>query len=198
MSAVPSFDEVYARYKPYAAGVAKHIHWRTGSRFPLDDMVADALVGLWKAIKDFQPGRDVPIGAYISERARGEVLDGLRRDDRFPRGHADRLRLQEKMVPDHLSIDVERLNDDGGHVSGLAAILLDPAPAIGRRLERRDECRRALVGLSREERTCMTLHFGEGLTQAEVARALGVSDSYVSLICAEAVRKVRRNARARS
>ena len=198
MSSVPNFNDLFDQYKSYAAGVAKHIHWRTGSRFRMEDLVADALVGLWKALKDFQPTGDLPIQGYIAIRARGEVLDGLRREDRFRRGHSNRLRLQGEGVPDHLSIDAERLNDDGGPVAGLASILFDRSPAIGLRAQLRDECRRALVGLSQRERTCLMLHFGESLTQREVARALGVSPSCVSLICAEAIRKVRRNAKGRS
>lgn len=46
---------------------------RKGVRY--DDAYADGLIGLWKALKDYDPAKG-PFGPYAHRRITGEILDG--------------------------------------------------------------------------------------------------------------------------
>ncbi len=56
------------------------------SRMDPDDAFGAGLLGYWKAVKDFDPERRVPWGAYARLRIRGAVLDEARRLDPIGRG----------------------------------------------------------------------------------------------------------------
>lgn len=72
-------------------------------RYPLryDDAYADALVGLWKACRDWQPDGGSRFDRYAWERMRGEILEGVRRASPLTRGQVKR------RVPPQRSLDAD-------------------------------------------------------------------------------------------
>src|SRR5699024_10322514 len=50
-----------------------------------DDLVSLAYLGLFDALKRFEPERDNKFNTYASFRIRGSIIDGLRREDWLPR-----------------------------------------------------------------------------------------------------------------
>lgn len=62
---------------------------RTASHLPRnvsrDDLVSFGLMGLFDALKKFEPARDLKFDTYASFRIRGAIIDGLRKEDRLSR-----------------------------------------------------------------------------------------------------------------
>jgi len=59
-----------------------------------DDLISLAYMGLFDAIKRFEPNRDLKFDTYASFRIRGSIIDGLRKEDWLPRS----LREKAKQV----------------------------------------------------------------------------------------------------
>ncbi|PXW92506.1 RNA polymerase sigma-28 (SigD/FliA/WhiG) subunit [Streptohalobacillus salinus] len=60
-----------------------------------DDIKSLALLGLYDAIKKFEPARDLKFDTYASFRIRGAIIDGLRKEDWLPRSSRDRTKKIE-------------------------------------------------------------------------------------------------------
>jgi RNA polymerase sigma factor for flagellar operon FliA len=62
---------------------------RTASHLPpnvgKDDLISYGMMGLYDAIKKFEPARDLKFDTYASFRVRGAIIDGLRKEDWLPR-----------------------------------------------------------------------------------------------------------------
>lgn len=62
---------------------------RTASHLPpnvvKDDLKSYGMMGLYDAIKKFDPERDLKFDTYASFRVRGAIIDGLRKEDWLPR-----------------------------------------------------------------------------------------------------------------
>lgn len=79
--------------------VSFHVE-RIGSHLPKsvsnDDVKSYALIGLYDAIKKFDPSRDLKFDTYASIRIRGAIMDGLRKVDWLPRTLRDKVKKVEK------------------------------------------------------------------------------------------------------
>ncbi|WP_284139975.1 MULTISPECIES: FliA/WhiG family RNA polymerase sigma factor [unclassified Virgibacillus] len=68
--------------------VSFHVE-RTASHLPSmiskDDLRSYGLLGLFDALKKFEPSRELKFDTYASFRIKGAIIDGLRRDDWVPR-----------------------------------------------------------------------------------------------------------------
>lgn len=61
-------------------GLAVRIAARSSGSRSFDERLADAMVGLWKAIRDYDETKGASFKTYATKRIRGEILDGARRD----------------------------------------------------------------------------------------------------------------------
>ncbi len=61
-----------------------------------DDLESFAFMGLFDAIKKFEPERELKFDTYASFRIRGSIIDGLRKEDWLPRS----LREKAKQIED--------------------------------------------------------------------------------------------------
>lgn len=59
------------------------------------DLESFALMGLFDAIKKFEPDRELKFDTYASFRVRGSIIDGLRREDWLPRLLRDKIKRIE-------------------------------------------------------------------------------------------------------
>lgn len=79
--------------------VSFHVE-RIGSHLPKsvskDDVKSYGLIGLYDAIKKFDPSRDLKFDTYASIRIRGAIMDGLRKVDWLPRTLRDKVKKVEK------------------------------------------------------------------------------------------------------
>jgi RNA polymerase sigma-B factor len=147
-----------------------------GRAEPLDDLVQVGAIGLIKAVDGFCVERGADLGAYAVPTIVGELRQH-RRHDAWP-----------VRVPGTVS---------SGERRRLGAAPLDdalPEPAAEAELER-GEMRALLSGafrtLSRRQRRIVALRYYRDLSQARIAREVGLSQPQVSRELATALAKMR-------
>lgn len=136
-----------ALYRECASDVHRYAHSLLGDRAGAEDVTALAFERLYRSRSRLDASRGTP-RALLFTIARNAALDELRRRGRRREG--------EHPPEGHA---------DPGSEAGLAAV------------EQRAELRRALAELSPREREVVLLKFHGGLTNVELARVLGVSES---------------------
>jgi len=78
--------------------IARRIHGRVPSYISLDDLISAGIVGLLKAIDNFDPDLNIQLNTYAEHRIRGAIMDGLREMDWAPRETRKRSKLIEKAI----------------------------------------------------------------------------------------------------
>lgn len=138
----------------------------------LEDLISIGTIGLIKAVNTFDPERNIKLATYASRCIENEILMHIRKN-------------AGKRVD--VSID-EPLNVDwDGNELLLSDVLSSDEDEVYGAIEHDEDYRllhRAVESLPEREQVIITLRFGLGggreRTQAEVARMLGISQSYIS------------------
>ncbi len=152
-----------------------------------DDLEQIAMVGLLEAIDRFDPSRGFKFETYASSRIQGAIQDELRKIDWMPR--SSRKQHRERM----------KIND-GGEVYGnnnhhfIDELLVDESSDFSKDLSH-EELKNALINIIRDlderDRLVISLYYYEELTMKEIGAILSLSESRVSQIHAEVLRKIR-------
>ena len=137
-----------------------------------DDLISVGTIGLIKAVNTFNAGKNIKLATYASRCIENEILMHIR-----------------KIAPlkAEVSLD-EPINMDGdGNELLLSDVLGTDEDMILKPLEDDVDLRllhQAVGALPEREREIVTMRFGLGgrreLTQKEVARKMGISQSYIS------------------
>jgi RNA polymerase sigma factor (sigma-70 family) len=144
--------------------VVRLLSWKTGNPDVAVDLAQETYLRL--AAKPAEDRVENP-KAYILRTANNLAIDRLRRDRRILQVH---------------------VSNDG------AEDVADPAVSAEQRLiaeERLRQLNQSLLTLAPNVRQALLLNRVEGLTQAEIARRLGVSESMVTKYIAQALRHCR-------
>lgn len=156
-----------------------------------DDLIHCGVLGLMSAFERFDPGRGLAFATYATPRIRGSVLDGLRALDWVPRS----MRQAKAVVPPLLSLEDLRERRDAGE----GGSLLESAPrqeavqdALAELGQDRELIRRGLLRLRDKEQIVITHYYDRSLTLKQVATILGLTESRVCQIHAQALDKLRR------
>ena len=185
-----------------------------------NDLESAGTLGLLRALDRFDPSRGIAFSTYAVQRIRGAILDDLRAGDPAPRSlrrsarqlAAARSRLEQRLgrppasiqVAEALGIDLPTLwrwqaapartmsLDDPTCSAQLESAVGSPAPQ-GTLLEtEQTACLEAAIArLPERERAVVILSFYEGLTLREIGQRLEVTESRVSQIRSQAVRRLR-------
>ena len=138
----------------------------------LDDLVSIGTIGLIKAVKTFNTGKNIKLATYASRCIENEILMFLRRMVKTK---------GEISLDEPLNVDYE------GNELLLSDVLGTDNDVVYKDVEasaEREMLREAISKLSARERQIMDLRFGlsggEERTQKEVADMLGISQSYIS------------------
>ena len=150
-----------ALYREHRDAVYGYVAGLLGDRQSAEDVTALAFERAYRKRDSFRPGRGTP-RVWLFGIARNAALDELRRRKR-----------QAPLVAD--------LPDEG------LAHPADDADAA----ERRTAVSAALRTLPPREREIVALKFAGGLTNAELARVLGVSESNAGTLLHRAITKLR-------
>lgn len=71
-----------------------------------DELRSYGLMGLYDALKKFEPSRDLKFDTYASFRIRGAIIDGLRKEDWMPRTLREKVKkiesVQESMEQEYM------------------------------------------------------------------------------------------------
>lgn len=143
---VAALRQLYARYARTVYVMAAHAVGPTAA----DEVVQDVFVTLWRRADRFEPARG-SLSAWLMAIARHRVLDELASRRRDPAPVAE----------------IE-------HLLGAAADSATQPEEHAEWSERGQAVRRALHGLPAEQRQVLVLAYFGGLSQAEMARRLGV------------------------
>ena len=163
---------------------------------PRDDLESAAMFGLYQAARTYDPARGVPFAAFARQRIRGALLDELRSRDwagRTVRSHVKQVRTAVD--------ELHRANDDSHRASllfydsvylaatesdALAVHDADPHDQV-LKAEQHGYLRDAIMALPERLRTVVIGYFFEERPMLEIAEELGVTDSRISQMRAEAL-----------
>lgn len=147
-----------------------------------DDLISIGTIGLIKGIDTFDPGKGTKLATYAARCIENEILMHLR-SLKKSRG--------EISLYDPIGTDKE------GNEISLLEVLASEGEAISERIENEFEQRILLdkvKNLTQRERLVLQLRYGlmnsPRRTQREIAKALGISRSYVSRIEKKAIQKL--------
>jgi len=194
------------RYAGTSAGV---VDW--------DDLVSVGMMGLIQAHRRFDPSAGRPFEVYAEFRIKGAILDELRRVDPFSQPHRRKVRkltlaIQELTnelgrEPDEAEL-ARFLNLSTAQVRELLAknqtLKFDPVEEIDRHALSNDiavagwsrtdleiALARAIALLDKRNQTILSLYYFEGLSMAEIADTVGVTEARISQLHSAAIKMLR-------
>lgn len=149
-----------------------------------EDLVSIGTIGLMKAVKTFDPNKNIKLATYASRCIENEILMHLRKVSNMK---------AEMSFDEPLSVDW-----DGNELT-LSDVLGTEPNEISETLEYDDEKRllsQIVNALPEKEKNLMVLRFGLGgekdHTQKQLADKMGISQSYISRLEKRILDKIRR------
>ena len=149
----------------------------------LEDLVSIGTIGLIKGINTFHRDKNIKLATYASRCIDNEILMHLRKI--------------KKLKPE-VSIDASLSYDQDGHELRLEDILGTEADIVTKGVETDDDKKlmiNEVLRLEPRDRDIMILRYGllgqEEKTQKEVAKMLGISQSYISRIEKKVIKRLR-------
>ena len=148
-----------------------------------EDLVSIGTIGLMKAVKTFNPEKNIKLATYASRCIENEILMHLRKVNNIK---------SEMSFDEPLSVDW-----DGNELTLRDVLGTDPNDVF-EEIEYDDEkrlLRQTVAALPEKERNLMTLRFGldgnESLTQKQLADKMGISQSYISRLEKRILQKIK-------
>ena len=164
-----------------------------------DELVNTGIIGLIKAIDKFDESK-AQFSTYAYIKIRGEILDYLRSLHIMPRSMREKIRKEKeegKDVPlSNLAIMISMEKAIGGDDNSLRLIDV----IVSEDLSPEDQAIHSQIGekiveameqLSEKERRTLQMFFFEEKEPKEIASALGISQSRVSQIKSQAIKKLK-------
>lgn len=130
----------------------------------LDELLQWGAIGMMEASQRFNTSHGISFQAFASQRIRGAMIDGLRREGSFRRG---------QVVLDVEAIDAATYQQSRGPQ--------DPVDILSRE-DDRSLLTNALKTLPKLEYQVLALHYYEELNNREIACVLDISEGYASRI----------------
>lgn len=149
----------------------------TGNRVvSVDDFIQWGWFGMRRAIERFDPTRGISFKSFASPHIRGAMIDGLRNWNWVPRGERDK----GGEIPRFISSDQD--DDRAGESWASQLKEMTAADTASDQLEQVDQVNNLTKCLPELHQQVMRMWALTGLDQVQIARAIGVSESYVSQI----------------
>lgn len=211
-----SSDHLVNQHLPLVKRLASQLAVKLPSHIEIEDLIQVGLIGLLKAVDDYQSDSGAVFSTYATIRIRGAMLDELRGRDWLPRSVQRDLgrvaaaiekveqRLgrpaSEKEIADELDMHLEDYRVLAGELACARISQLDEAelpPGDEEPAEQvAEETRRAALAdaittLPEKEGLMLSLYYSEGLNLKEIGLVMGVSESRVSQIHGQAVARLK-------
>ena len=209
-------DHLIHQHLPLVKRIASQLVVKLPSHIEMDDLIQVGLIGLLKAVDDYQSDSGAVFSTYATIRIRGAMLDELRCRDWLPRSvqrdlgrvatAIDRVEqrvgrpAQEQEIADELGMPIEEYRSLAGELACARVTQLDEAELPPGSEEPEDQFeeatkREALVAaietLPEKEGLMLSLYYSEGLNLKEIGLVMGVSESRVSQIHGQAVARLK-------
>ncbi len=153
------------------------------SNVPMEDLVSIGTIGLIKGVNTFSKGKNIRLATYASRCIDNEILMFLRKNKKTK---------CEVSLEDSLSFDQE------GSELHLEDVLGTDKDLVSNTLEEGEEKKMIINEITRldpRERDIMIMRFGllgkRPMTQKEVAKDLGISQSYISRIEKKVIKRIK-------
>lgn len=211
-----SSDHLVNQHLPLVKRLASQLAVKLPSHIEIEDLIQVGLIGLLKAVDDYQSDSGAVFSTYATIRIRGAMLDELRGRDWLPRSvQRDFGRVaaaiekveqrlgrpaSEKEIADELDMSLEDYRVLAGELACARISQLDEAelpPGDEEPAEQvAEETRRAALAdaittLPEKEGLMLSLYYSEGLNLKEIGLVMGVSESRVSQIHGQAVARLK-------
>ena len=211
-----STDHLVNQHLPLVKRLASQLAVKLPSHIEIEDLIQVGLIGLLKAVDDYQSDSGAVFSTYATIRIRGAMLDELRGRDWLPRSVQRDLgrvaaaiekveqRLgrpaSEKEIADELDMNLEDYRVLAGELACARISQLDeaelppgddePAEQVAEET-RRTALANAITTLPEKEGLMLSLYYSDGLNLKEIGLVLGVSESRVSQIHGQAVARLK-------
>jgi RNA polymerase sigma factor FliA len=93
-----SQDQLVVQFAPLVKRLAYHMLLKLPASVLVDDLIQNGMIGLLDASTRFEEGLGAQFETYAVQRIRGSMLDGLREEDRLPRGLRREMRRVEAAI----------------------------------------------------------------------------------------------------
>lgn len=149
----------------------------------IEDLISIGTIGLVKAINTFKIDKNIKLATYASRCIENEILMFLRKNNKL---------RHEISLDEPLNIDYD------GNELLLSDIIGTDSDIVTQEIENSDQKEKfygALRRLSSREREILMLRYGlanyDELTQKDVAKMMGISQSYISRLEKKIIKKLR-------
>ena len=150
---------------------------------PLEDLISIGTIGLVKAINTFKADKNIKLATYASRCIENEILMFLRKNNKI---------RYEISLDEPLNIDYD------GNELLLGDIVGTDDDLVEQEMMKSDQRKlfyEALKDLNEREKEILILRYGlsnhDELTQKDVAKLLGISQSYISRLEKKIIKKLR-------
>ena len=150
---------------------------------PLEDLISIGTIGLVKAINTFKADKNIKLATYASRCIENEILMYLRKNNKI---------RYEISLDEPLNIDYD------GNELLLGDIVGTDDDLVEQEMMKSDQRKlfyEALKELNEREKEILILRYGlsnhDELTQKDVAKLLGISQSYISRLEKKIIKKLR-------
>lgn len=149
----------------------------------LEDLVSIGTIGLIKGINTFSKSKNIKLATYASRCIDNEILMYLRKN---------------KKIRNEISIDASLSLDGEGNELHLEDVLGTAPDIVSKGIEQENDKKvmmNEILHLKPRDRDIMILRYGlldnKELTQKEVAKKLGISQSYISRIEKKVIKRLK-------
>ena len=150
---------------------------------PLEDLISIGTIGLVKAINTFKADKNIKLATYASRCIENEILMYLRKNNKI---------RYEISLDEPLNIDYDGNELLLGDIVGTEDDLVEQEMM---KSDQRKLFYEALKDLNEREKEILILRYGlsnqDELTQKDVAKLLGISQSYISRLEKKIIKKLR-------
>ena len=150
---------------------------------PLEDLISIGTIGLVKAINTFKADKNIKLATYASRCIENEILMYLRKNNKI---------RYEISLDEPLNIDYDGNDLLLGDIVGTDDDLVEQEMM---KSDQRKLFYEALKDLNQREKEILILRYGlsnhDELTQKDVAKLLGISQSYISRLEKKIIKKLR-------
>lgn len=212
-------ESLILEHLPLVKSIATHLHCKLPKHILLDDLIQCGIVGLVEAARRFQFSQGVQFQTFANRRIRGAIIDDLRKNDELPRSlQSEAQRLQKTIsfleqengrsahdveIAQAMDISIAEYEDllQAMNIHFMLSTddieLVNDEPSHSEEPEfqfAKDEIKQFLSAqlstLPGKEKMVLSLYYNEELNFKQIGEVLGVSESRISQLHAQALTRL--------